>query len=126
MTANIQQHITPRNAHQRRIHNTFQRGAVNHTTAALMLGVVAVAMVGMLGFFYLQQVVHTASEGADIHQLESTISELKEKQRVLELEGAQLRSLKTIEEDAKQLHLVPTEKVSYLVPLGGRIAAQLP
>lgn len=118
MTANIQQRITPR------VKNS--RGSVNHTTAALMFGIAAVGIVGLLGFFYLQQVVHTASQGTDIHQLESSISDLKEKQRVLELEGAQLRSLKNIEGDAQQLNLVPTEKVSYLAEVNEHLAARIP
>lgn len=116
MTANIQQNVIPR----------LERGAVNHTTIALVFGIAAVTLVGMLGFFYLQQVVHTASQGTDVHQLEASLSDLKEKQRVLELEGAQLRSLKNIEGDAQELNLVPTEKVSYLAPVDERIAIRIP
>jgi hypothetical protein len=103
-----------------------QKGAIDHTTAALIFGIAAVAIVGMLGFFYLQQVVHTASEGEDVQQLEANIADLKEKQRVLELEGAQLRSLKNVEGDAQELNLVPTEKVSYLAPVPDHLAARLP
>ena len=117
MTANIQQRITPRR---------FQRGSVDHTTAALMFGIAAVGIVGLLGFFYLQQVIRTASQGTDVHQLEANVSDLKEKQRVLELEGAQLRALKNIEGDAEQLNLVPTEKVSYLVDVDEHLAARIP
>lgn len=126
MTANIQQHITPR--HSRRFSGVerFQRGSVNHTTAALVFGIAAVAIVGMLGFFYLQQVVRTASQGTDIYQLEARLSDLKGKQRVLELEGAQLRSLKNIEGDAQKLNLVQTDKVSYLAPIDDLLAARIP
>lgn len=120
MTANIQQHIRPRHAALR------QYGAVNHTTAALMFGIAAVAIVGMLGFFYLQQVVHTASQGTDIYQLEQKLSDLKGKQRILELEGAQLRSLKNVEGDAQKLNLVPTDTVSYLAPSDDLLAARIP
>lgn len=126
MTANIQQHITPRSTRRAFAVSRFQRGAVNHTTAALMFGISAVMIVGMLGFFYLQQVVHTASQSTDIHQLEARLSELREKQGVLELQGAQLRSLKNIEGDAQQLNLVPTDKVSYLAPVDERIASRIP
>lgn len=126
MTANIQQRITPRHARRTLMGSRFQRGSVDHTTAALMFGLSAVAIVGMLGFFYLQQVVHTASQGTDIHQLEASLSELKEKQHTLELEGAQLRSLKNIEGDAQDLNLVPTDKVSYLAPLDERLAVRIP
>lgn len=82
-----------------------------------MLGMSAVTIVGMLGFFYLQQVVHTASQSTDVRELESKITDLKEKQRVIELKGAQLRSLKNVEDDTEKMNLVPTEKVSYLAPV---------
>src|SRR3989338_8998493 len=124
MTANIQQHITSRHAKKAVFSKRFQRGSVDHTTAALMFGIAAVAIVGMLGFFYLQQVVHTASQGTDVHQLEASISDLKEKQRKLELEGAQLRSLKNIEGDMQELNLVPTDKVSYLAPVDEHLAVR--
>lgn len=126
MTANIQQHITPRRARKFSFAMKNNLGSVDHTTAALMFGIAAVAIVGMLGFFYLQQVVHTASEGTDVHQLEASISDLKEKQRKLELEGAQLRSLKNIEGDMQELNLVPTDKVSYLAPVDEHLAIRIP
>jgi hypothetical protein len=118
MTSKIEQHVIPRNgARQQHGTRSSNRGAINHSTAALMLGFTAVAMVGMLGFFYLQQVVHTASQNTDVRELETKITDLKEKQRVIELEGAQLRSLKNVEGDLEQMKLVPTDKVSYLAPL---------
>lgn len=124
MTPKIQQNVAPRNGNriERRSSN---RGAINHTTAALMLGFAAVSLVGMLGFFYLQQVVHTASQSTDVHVLESKITDLKEKQRVIELEGAQLRSLKNVEQDMEKMNLVPTDKVSYLAPVGDSTVAMV-
>lgn len=123
MTSKITQHVAPRNGKRtiaRAKHSN--RGAINHTTMALVFGIAAVAIVGMLGFFYLQQVVQTASKGTDIHQLEATLIELKEKQRVLELNGAELRSLQNIEQDVEKMNLVPTDKVSYLAPTDERVA----
>src|SRR3989344_1901117 len=122
MTANIQQHITPRREKKFSSAMKNNLGLVDHTTAALMFGIAAVAIVGMLGFFYLQQVVQTASQGTDIHQLEATLIELKEKQRVLELKGAELRSLQNVERDVEKMNLVPTDKVSYLAPVDDRVA----
>ncbi len=116
MTPKITQHVVPRNGRKLPVFSASNRGAIDHTTAALMLGLAAVTIVGMLGFFYLQQVVQTASQSTDVRQLEAKITDLKEKQRVIELEGAQLRSLKNVEEDTQKMNLVPTEKVSYLAP----------
>lgn len=116
MTPKITQHVVPRNGRKLTAFNVSSRGAIDHTTAALMLGLAAVTIVGMLGFFYLQQVVQTASQSTDVRQLEAKITDLKEQQRVIELEGAQLRSLKNVEEDTQKMNLVPTDKVSYLAP----------
>lgn len=93
---------------------TRQTGAITHSTITMSLGLIALFTVALLGFFYLQQVMGTASQGTDIHTLESKIVDLKEQQRKLELEGAQLRSLKTIETNVNELNLVATDKVSYL------------
>lgn len=101
---------------------TSQRGSVDHTTITVTFGLLALLLVGILGFFYLQQVVGTASQGTDIHGLEAQLIELKEKQRELELEGAQLRSLQVVEERVDKLNLVATDQVSYLVPTPDRVA----
>ncbi len=116
MTPKITQNVVPRNGRKIPVFTRSNRGAIDHATAALMLGLSAVTIVGMLGFFYLQQVVQTASQGTDVRQLESKITDLKEKQRVIELKGAELRSLKNVEEDMQKMNLVPTDKVSYLAP----------
>ena len=101
-----------------------QRGSVDHTTVTVTFGLIALLLVGMLGFFYLQQVVSTASQGTDIHGLEAQLVDLKEKQRQLELEGAQLRSLQVVEDRIDKLNLVATDQVSYLVPTPDRVALQ--
>lgn len=103
----------------------FQRGSVDHATVTITLGLISLLLVGLLGFFYLQQVVNTASQGTDIHALESQIIELKERQKQLELEGAQLRSLQAVQERIKKLNLVQTERVTYLAPVQDRVAAAI-
>ena len=123
MTPKITQHVASRSGKRGSIRaSRNNRGAINHTTMALVFGIAAVAIVGMLGFFYLQQVVQTASQGTDIHQMEATLIELKEKQRVLELKGAELRSLQNVERDVEKMNLVPTDKVSYLAPVDDKVA----
>ncbi len=82
----------------------------------------ALITVSLLGFFYLQQVVHTASQGTDVHVLESEIANLREQQRQLELDGASLRSLNTIEDHVQKLNLVATDKVSYLAATSDKVA----
>ncbi len=126
MTSKITQHVVPRNGRRISGSRKSQRGAIDHTTAALMFGIAAVTVVGMLGFFYLQQVVQTASQGTDVQHLEATLTDLKEKQRLIELQGAELRSLRNVEQATDEMNLVPTDKVSYLAPVGdSRVAMVL-
>lgn len=119
MTANINQHVTSRRASRR----TFsERGSIDRATITITAGMMALVVVGMLGFFYLRQVIGTASQGGNIHTLETTLGQLKERQRQLELEGAQLRSLQTIEEYTQHLNLIAVDRVTYLAPDDNRVA----
>lgn len=126
MTAKISQHVVPRSAHRARARYLSwrpvrsqrglraQRGNTTPTAIGATVGVSTLIVLAILGFMYLQQVLHTASQGTDIHALETKLIELKQQQRELELEGAQLRSLQTVENHIQRLNLVPTERVSYL------------
>ncbi len=136
MTPNIKQQVVPRSR------NTFrgasisrqqsffsysnrrflQMGNSNHATVTITFGVLALLLVGSLGFFYLQQVVGTASEGSDIRAIEAKLGDMKERQKELELEGAQLRSLQAVGEHVNDLNLVTTDKVSYLASTTERVA----
>ncbi|MBI1834060.1 MAG: hypothetical protein HYR90_04530 [Candidatus Andersenbacteria bacterium] len=128
MTANIQQSIGARYRPARRNFRVSlrkgnsQRGSVSHTTVTLVAGMVALVTVGMLGFLYLRQVVGTASQGTNIRELEAQILDLRDQQRQLELEGAQLRSLQAVEERTQELNLVEADRVSYLATLSDRVA----
>lgn len=103
--------------------SSFQRGIITHGTIATATGLIALLFASLLGFLYLQQVLGTASQGTDIHALESKVVELRERQRALELEGAELRSLQTVEEQVQKLNLVKTGDVTYLTSQPDRVAA---
>jgi len=119
MTANITQHVTSRP------HLHTQRGSISPTTATITLGLTVIMAVAFLSFLYLGQVQDTASQGSDIQVLEESILQLRERQRSLELEGAQLRSMQTIEERIPELNLVITDRVSYLTPAYQQVAAHV-
>lgn len=119
MTAKISQHVLVRRRFQ-------QRGSVDHSTITIGLGLTGLVMVTLLGFFYLQQVIHTAAQGTDAQVMESQVVELKDRQRALELEGAQLRSLQTVEQRVQKLNLVLTDKVSYLAAKSNQVALIAP
>lgn len=118
MTARISQYVVTKGRYSRR----SQSGRVTPGAITLTLGITTLLMVATLSFFYLQQVLHTASQGSDVHTLESTLIEIKQKQRELELEGAQLRSLQNVEERVHKLNLAPTDRVTYLIPTPDHVA----
>lgn len=99
-----------------------QRGSVNHATVTVVFCCVALGIVTLLGFFYLQQVIDTASQGANIHTLQAQVSDLKEQQHALELQGAEIRSLQTVQDRVQKLNLVQSKNVSYLANTSDRVA----
>lgn len=118
MTAKISQNVTIRGRYNRRL----QYGRITPGAITLTLGLTTLVMIATLSFFYLQQVLHTASQGSDARSLESQLIDVKQKQRELELEGAQLRSLQNVEQRVQKLNLAATEKVTYLVPTPDHVA----
>lgn len=128
MTANISQQVVARRTSSfkksRLSSKNFylQRGALSAPIATTSLVLIIVVSLTLLSFLYLQQVVHTASHGSNIQELEGKVLELKEAQRDLELEGAQLRSIQNVEDRVKELNLERAESVAYLAPTTGRVA----
>ncbi len=119
MTANIPQTVVSR----RRIVKAFaQRGSVNHATITVVFCCIALGIVSLLSFFYLQQVIDTASQGADIHALQAQVGSLKEQQRALELQGAEIRSLQNVQGRVQKLNLVQSNNMSYLTSQSDKVA----
>ncbi len=118
------QHVTPRYRAPSRA--SREHGSITPTTITAMLGITVIAAVAILSFIYLGQVQDTAAQGSDIHRLEERILELRERQRALELESAELRSIQAIERRVPALNLVPADQVTYLEPLPDRVAARSP
>ncbi|MEX1997471.1 MAG: septum formation initiator family protein [Candidatus Andersenbacteria bacterium] len=147
MTANIQQNVVPRHRHARSfshyvsLHGTWatrqirsagpwhtrafprsQRGSVTQSTVTIAFTVMSFVLVALLGFFYLQQVFTTASQGSDVQVLESKIVELRERQKELELEGANLRSIQAVEQRVQKLNMVTVDEVAYLATQPDKVA----
>ena len=100
----------------------WQRGSVNNSTVTVAFAIVALVSVVLLGFLYLSQVFGTASQGTDIQELEQEVVELRERQRALELEGAELRSIQAVEDHIQELNLVVADQVAYLPAVSDRVA----
>jgi len=130
MSPTIRQHVVPRrspnNFSRKSWHtaNKFtQLGSISGGTITLGLGIAVIVAVASLSFFYLGQVLDTATQGDSVQDLEKRMVELKEKQDELELESAQLRSMQALEGQVEQLNLVTTDEVSYLTLPADRVAA---
>ena len=134
MTPNIKQNVIPRRTHKSKLDfgrnilfsrsrkNSTERGSISNAAVTTGFGIIALILITVLGFFYLQQVLGTASQGTDIAAFENELVELKQKQRQLELEGARIRSLQTVEKRIQKLNLVTTNQVSYLADSSDQVA----
>jgi hypothetical protein len=124
MTANIQQNVIPRHFRRRAVtsRHYFQQGNVSQSTLTIGFAILSLVTTVVLGFLYLQQVFGTATHGSNIQALEQTMIELKEQQKQLELEGAQLRSIQSVEERVEQMNLVSATNVGYLAAHPDRVA----
>ncbi len=122
MTANIQQQVSPRRRTGLPTGALGQVGSINRQTVTLGVSLLVLLSLSMLGFFYLQQVLETASQGSQISDLENHLMDLKTQQQSLELESAQLRSIQNIEGQLNTLNLVATDHVAYLSLPEGQVA----
>lgn len=122
MTANIKQHITPRHRAGLPAGALAEAGSINRKTVTLGFSLLVLFSLSALGFFYLQQVLETASRGSEISELENNLMDIKTQQRSLELESAELRSIQKIEGQLNTLNLVATDRVAYLSLPEGRVA----
>ncbi len=80
-------------------------------------GVALLIMFVLAGFFYIRQITASSVGGYDVVSLERRVNELKDKEQVLELQTAELQSLKRIEENVQRLNLSRTENVAFTSPL---------
>lgn len=117
MTAHIEQHVIPRQRGALK-----QAGSINRQAVTIGFSLLVLFSLSMLGFFYLQQVQETASQGSEISDLENQLIDIKKQQRSLELESAELRSIQNIEGQLNTLNLVATDHVAYLTLPEGRVA----
>lgn len=91
------------------------------------LGVFLILLAVVGGFLYIREITSTAASGYDISALERRAGELRVEETRLQLEAAELQSLRRIEERLPKLNLVPAADVAYTGPvLDGALAGQIP
>lgn len=79
------------------------------------LGILSVIIAA--GFLYIFQVTSSAVGGYDTTSLEKQVAILQDERRDLEMQAADLQSLQSIEQGAKKLQLVASDKVLYTTPI---------
>lgn len=92
-----------------------------------LLGVFLILLAAAGGFLYVREITSTAASGYDISALERRSEELRAEEAKLELEAAELQSLKRVEELLPKLNLVPAGVLVYTSPLiEAAVTGQIP
>jgi cell division protein FtsL len=78
------------------------------------LNFLLVALICILGVFYIFEVNNMATKGYEIKSLENKINDLKKDNEKLKIQSAELKSMYNIEEKTKELNMVVPKNTSYL------------
>ena len=84
--------------------------------------IVFLGLIFTCGLLYLSQVNSLATKGYKIKDLEEKVSELRDKNKKLELDITQLRSTDRINNSIQQLKMVAVARIEYLKPDGTSVA----
>lgn len=84
------------------------------------LAVVAVC----LGVFYLVETNSLSTQGYDVNNLKNRITELENQSRQLELDVAELQSIRNISKRVESLGMVKVAITDYLSPTGSNVAVR--
>lgn len=109
------------------LHQKFKRypekiGVLNQQINRRTFLFFLIAAIALCFFIYLWQVNSMATKGYKIKDLEGRMSDLKDQNKKLELQVAELRSTARISEKLKELNLVEVAKIEYLTSSGTSVA----
>lgn len=111
------------------ITNTNKKGARKRTlplrkptAGPVTLTLITILILCLVSLFYLAQIFKSSTKGYDVSELEKKVTELKEQNTKLEIEAAELKSFKNIEESANQLNMVSISNIIYLTSSGSTVA----
>jgi cell division protein FtsL len=77
-------------------------------------GLLIVAVAGFLVLAYLVQVNSFSTKGYEIRNAQKKIDQLRNDQRALEVQSAELQSLQRIQSQPAVLNMVPVSSISYV------------
>lgn len=81
---------------------------------SISIRVIIFGLIILVGFVYLVQINRVSTGGFEIKKLTERMGELKNENKKLELEIADLKSLKVIKETSQALNLVGVSRVDYV------------
>jgi len=84
--------------------------------------VIFTLLVAVFGAGYLMQINAASSKGLEIRKLEGEISELKETGERIELKVAKEQSVQAVEAKVKEMGMVPTPKIEYVMAAAPQVA----
>ncbi len=84
--------------------------------------IIIICFISVACLLYLWQVNGLATKGYEIKDLEEKVSELREKNKDLELEITQLRSTERISQAVEKLEMIEVARVEYLKANGTSVA----
>lgn len=90
-------------------------------TGPVTLTIVTLILVCLLSLFYLAQLFDSSTKGYQMSDLEKKTEELREANRKLQVEAAELKSYRNIEEEARKLNMLPSASVVHISRVGGTV-----
>lgn len=100
-----------------RMDKRHERSVKTKTSMPLLTsnwGILVLGLCSLLTIVYLIQVNSFSTKGYEISNLQKKIDQLKEDQRTLEVQSAELQSLQRIQADPSLLNMVPVSSISYV------------
>ena len=80
----------------------------------VMMALTVVVLVSVLSLFFLVQVFQSSTTGYEVSDLQTQVEDLKEENKKLELQAAELKSLQGVEESVVEMNMVDVDRIVYV------------
>lgn len=106
--------LTKSNTRRRGIRKKALGGSVAPGPVTMVVGLVVLFCV--LSMMFLVQVFQSSTTGYEVSALQDQIDDLKEDNKKLEIQAAELQSLDSIEKSVQEINMVPLDSIVYVEP----------
>lgn len=80
----------------------------------VMMALTIVVLVCVLSLFFLVQVFQSSTTGYEVSDLQDQVGELKEQNKKLEIQAAELKSLQGVEGSVEEMNMVDVDNIVYV------------